>query len=70
MPKSLRLTRRYPAAMTEEAHRVLRRVARDSGLSHDMVITFLLQELDHITDRDRFIHRLRLFAAEHAQEET
>ena len=65
MPKSLRLTRRFPAAVTEDAHRVLRRVARSSGLSHDMVLTFLLEELDHITEKDRYVHRLRLFANQH-----
>ena len=69
MPPSLRLTRRFPAATTEDAHRVLRRVSRSSGLSHDMVLTFLLEELDHITDKDRFTHRLRLFASEHAPKE-
>lgn len=69
MPKSYRLTRRFPAAMTEDAHRVLRRVARETGLSHNMVLTFLLEELDHITEKDRYVHRLRLFANEHAARE-
>jgi hypothetical protein len=66
MPKRPRLTRRMPVAITEDAHRRLRRFAAEAGLSHDLALTFLLENLDRITDDNRLAHRLRPFAKAHA----
>lgn len=65
MPKTLRLTRRFPAAISEDAHRALRRFCHTHGLSADMALTFLLGEHERIVAEDRLLHRLRAFVAEH-----
>ena len=64
MPKRFRLTRRFPAAMTEDAYRRLKRFAAEAGLSEDEALSFLFENFDSVTDQDTLTHRLRLFAAE------
>ena len=64
MPKRLRLTRRFPVAMTEDAYRRLRRLANDSGMDEGEVLSFVFENLDSMMDEDNFTHRLRLFNAE------
>ena len=64
MPKRLRLTRRVPLAMTEDAWRRLRRFAGEAGLDEGEALSFLLENFDSVTDRDNLTHRLRLFNAE------
>jgi len=61
MPKRLRLTRRLPIAMSEDACRRLRRFAAEAGLDEGEAITFLFENFDHVTDRERLAHRMRLF---------
>lgn len=64
MPKRLRLTRRFPAAMTNDAYRALGRFAGESGLSTDEALSFLFEHFGSVIDRDNLTHRLRLFRAE------
>lgn len=64
MPKRLRLTRRFPAAMTEDGYRRLRRFAEEAGLDEGEALSFLFENFDSVTDHDNLTHRLRLFNAE------
>ncbi|PQO22558.1 hypothetical protein C2I36_12430 [Rhodobacteraceae bacterium WD3A24] len=64
MPKRLRLTRRFPVAMTEDAYRRLRRFANDAGLEEGEALSFLFEHFDSVMDRDNLTHRLRLFNSE------
>ncbi len=64
MPKRLRLTRRFPVALTNDAYRVLLRFAGEAGISTDEALTFLFENFGSVTDKDNLAHRLRLFQAE------
>ena len=64
MPKRLRLTRRMPVAMTEDAWRRLRRFAEEAGLEEGEALSFLFEHLDSVTHADNLGHRLRLWKAE------
>jgi hypothetical protein len=64
MPKRLRLTRRFPVAVTNDAHRSLTRFADEAGLSVDEALTFLFEHFASVTDPENLGHRLRLFKAE------
>jgi hypothetical protein len=65
MPKRLRLTRRFPVAMTEDGYRRLRRFAGDAGMDEGAALSFLFEHLDSVVDNDNLVHRLRLWKAEH-----
>ena len=41
MPKRLRMTRRFPVSMTNDAYRTLQRFAAEAGLSADEALVFL-----------------------------
>ncbi|MBC7156869.1 MAG: hypothetical protein H5U20_05065 [Rhodobacteraceae bacterium] len=64
MPKRLRLTRRFPVAMTEDAYRRLRRFAAEAGLDEGEALSFLFENFDSVMDNETLTHRLRLFNAE------
>lgn len=64
MPKRLRLTRRFPVAMTEDGYRRLRRFADEAGLDEGEALSFLFENLDSIMHADNLTHRLRLFNSE------
>lgn len=64
MPKRLRLTRRLPVAMTEDAYHRLRRFSRAAGLDEGEALSFLFEHFDSVTDPDVLPHRLRVFNAE------
>jgi hypothetical protein len=64
MPKRLRLTRRFPVAMTEDGYRRLRRFADEAGLEEGEALSFLFEHFDSVTDAETLPHRLRLFLAE------
>jgi len=64
MPKRLRLTRRFPAAMTNDAYRALQRFAAEAGITQDEALTFVFEHFRSVTDEDNLTHRLRLFKAE------
>jgi len=64
MPKRFRLTRRFNAAMTEDAYRRLRRFAAEAGLDEGEALSFLFENFDGVTDADALAHRLRQFNSE------
>lgn len=64
MPKRLRLTRRFPVAMTEDGYRRLKRFADEAGLDKGEALSFLFENLDSIMHADNLTHRLRLFNSE------
>lgn len=64
MPKRLRLTRRFPVAMSEDGYRRLKRFAGDAGLDEGEALSFLFEHFDSVMDGDKLTARLRLFNAE------
>ncbi|MCV2871249.1 hypothetical protein OEZ71_02955 [Defluviimonas sp. WL0050] len=64
MPKRLRLTRRFPAAMSNDAYRTLSRFADEAEITTDEALTFLFEHFGSVTHKDNLTHRLRLFKAE------
>jgi hypothetical protein len=64
MPKRLRLTRRFPTAMTNDAYRALQKFSAEAGLSPDEALSFLFENFGSVTDAENLGHRLRLFRAE------
>jgi len=63
MPKRLRLTRRFPVAMSEDGYRRLKRFAKESSLEEGEALSFLFENFDRILDEDTFGHKLRNFQA-------
>ncbi|KPQ07688.1 MAG: hypothetical protein HLUCCA12_04630 [Rhodobacteraceae bacterium HLUCCA12] len=64
MPKRLRLTRRFPVAMSEDGYRRLRRFAQEAGLDEGEALSFLFEHFDSIMHRENLQHRLRIFNSE------
>ncbi len=64
MPKRLRLTRRFPVAMTEDGYRRLRRFASQAGLDEGEALSFLFENFSSVTNEENLATRLRLFNAE------
>ena len=64
MPKRLRLTRRFPVAMTEDGYRALRKFSQEAGLDEGEAQSFLFENFASVMDRENLTHRLRLFNAE------
>ncbi|WP_126978335.1 hypothetical protein [Frigidibacter oleivorans] len=64
MPKRLRLTRRFPVALTEDAYRALRRFADEAQVTQDEALVFLFENFGSVTHESNLTHRLRLFRAE------
>lgn len=64
MPKRLRLTRRFPVAMTEDGYRRLKRFAEEAGLDEGEALSFLFENFSSVTDRDKLVTRLRIFNSE------
>jgi len=64
MPKRLRLTRRFPVALTNDAYRTLTRFAEEAGITTDEALTFLFEHFSSVTHQENLSHRLRLFKAE------
>jgi hypothetical protein len=63
MPRRYRLTRRFPAAMTEEGFRALRRFETDTGLEQGEALSFLFENLSAVVDPDELARRLTHFRA-------
>ena len=61
MPRKFRLTRRFPAAMTEDGYRALRRFAADTGLEEGEALSFLFENLTAVVDAEELAARLRQF---------
>ncbi|MDD8021641.1 MAG: hypothetical protein PHX82_00830 [Paracoccaceae bacterium] len=64
MPKRLRLTRRFPVALTNDAYRTLHRFAAEAEISTDEALTFLFEHFNSVTHAENLTARLRLFKAE------
>jgi hypothetical protein len=64
MPKRLRLTRRFPVAVTNDAYRRLLKFGDEAGLTTDEALTFLFEHFGSVTDAENLSHRLKLFKAE------
>ncbi|MGI9390763.1 MAG: hypothetical protein ACR2O1_11955 [Boseongicola sp.] len=64
MPKRLRLTRRFPVAMTEEGYRRLRKFAGEAGLDEGEALSFLFENFTSVVNHENLATRLRLFNAE------
>lgn len=67
MPKRMRLTRRFPVAMTEDGYRRLRRFAEEAGTDESTALSFLFENFDSVTDRSALLHRMRLFGRDMAE---
>ncbi len=64
MPKRLKLTRRFPVAMTEDGYRRLKRFAADSQLDEWEALSFLFENFNSVINEDTFGQRLRMFQNE------
>lgn len=64
MPKRLRLTRRFPVAMTEDGYRRLKKFSKDAGLDEGEALSFLFENFDSVADHENLTHRLRVFNSE------
>lgn len=64
MPKRLRLTRRFPVAMTEDGYRRLRKFSNEAGLDEGEALSFLFENFSSVIDEDKLTTRLRLFNSE------
>ena len=64
MPKRFRLTRRFPAAMTEDGYRRLKRFASDAGLDEGEALSFLFENFESGMNHENLTARLRLFNSE------
>ena len=64
MPKRFRLTRRFPAAMTEDGYRRLKRFASDAGLDGGEALSFLFENFESVMNHENLTARLRLFNSE------
>lgn len=64
MPKRFRLTRRFPAAMTEDGYRRLKRFSADAGLDEGEALSFLFENFSSVVNEENLTARLRLFNSE------
>ncbi|MBD3785677.1 MAG: hypothetical protein IE922_01730 [Sphingomonadales bacterium] len=64
MPKRLRLTRRFPVSLTNDAYRRLHGFAAEAGLTPDEALVFLFEHFGSVTNPENLTARLRLFKAE------
>ena len=64
MPKRLRLTRRFPVAMSEDGYRRLKKFAQEAGLDEGEALSFLFENFSSVIDDNKMTARLRLFNAE------
>ncbi|MEM7718692.1 MAG: hypothetical protein AAF222_05770 [Pseudomonadota bacterium] len=64
MPKRLRLTRRFPIAMTEDGYRRLKTFAAEAGLDEGEALSFLFENFNSVMNHDNLATRLRLFNSE------
>jgi hypothetical protein len=64
MPKRLKLTRRFPVAMTEDGYRRLKRFAADSKLEEGEALSFLFENFNSVINENTFGQRLRMFQNE------
>jgi hypothetical protein len=63
--KRLPLPRRFPAALTEDAHARLRALNARYGLGNNYLLSVLLERLDDIADADALDAAFRAFIDEY-----
>jgi len=61
MPPPPRLTRHFPAKMTDAGYRQLRDFAAQSGLTEDEALSFVFENLSGLLDDATLMHRLAGF---------
>ncbi len=64
MAKRIKLTRRFPAAMTEDGYRRLKKFAAQTELSEGEALSFLFENLTSVINHDTLGQRLNLFKAD------
>lgn len=64
MPKRLRLTRRFPVAMTEDGYRRLKKFSQEAGLVEGEALSFIFENFSSVMNHENLETRLRLFNAE------
>jgi hypothetical protein len=64
MPKRFRLMRRFPAAMTEDGYRRLKRFSADAGLDEGEALSFLFENFSSVINEENLTARLLLFNSE------
>lgn len=64
MPKRLRLTRRFPVAMTEDGYRRLRKFASEAGLDEGEALSFIFENFSSVMNHENLETRLRIFNSE------
>ncbi len=64
MAKRIKLTRRFPAAMTEDGYRRLKKFAAEAGLDEGEALSFLFENLTSVINHDTLGQRLALFKAD------
>lgn len=63
MPRPQRLTRRFPAQMSEDGYRRLKKFAAEAGLDEGEALSFIFENFDSVTHRENLPHRLGLHKA-------
>ena len=61
MPPPPRLTRHFPAKMTDAGYRQLRAFAADAGLTEGEALSFVFENLSGLLDDATLMHRLAAF---------
>ena len=61
MPPPPRLTRHFPAKMTDAGYRQLRAFAADAGLTEGEALSFVFENLSWLLDDATLMHRLAAF---------
>ncbi|CTQ50432.1 hypothetical protein [Jannaschia donghaensis] len=63
MARAQRLTRRFPAQMSEAGYRRLKKFAGEAGLDEGEALSFLFENFESVTNGDNLPHRLQLHKA-------
>lgn len=69
MPKRLPLPKRFSCALTEKAYGNLRGLSAAHGFGNNYCLTFLLENLDRIVDKDQLDAVFREMTAEYGAPE-
>ena len=62
------LEKRFSVAMTPEAYANLRRLAEETGLGNNYVLTVLLEDMDRAVNLEGFRHAVRDMLEQHRRE--
>lgn len=67
MSERLRLTKRFHGGLTEAAHRRLRRLSRNHGLSLNQTLCAVFENIDTLAEPEALERTLARFAATHGR---